>query len=1041
MLAQIKSRIGIKLALVFLAVLCLAMSAIVTFNAIYYEDFGQQVIAENELHVKEQAFTFLGELTQQRAQKYQAIFDKLAASSKLIARQVELRFQLANDPPKKLVSASRYLNIRPANGMYYTDLDKSVTVCYWGGATIPGAVEDELNILLPATAVLVETKEQNPEVIASHLIMTSGTGYYYPNSQMVYALPPVSELDLRDTNNYALADPRNNPERKTVWVPVYFDDVGNGLITTVTTPFFGKDGAFLGVAGMDVPLERIHSQILHGSPQEDELQRRGLLSFLLDSRGKIISFPFERLAQFGIKSNVAEFNNSFDLLERGLMDSSLAEVRALGEAIRIKPAKTSGLQLGGEPYVVSWQRLPANGWQLVTVIPQQVFLSPLQDLQQVLQEHLRILQRNSYLMAMLFFGSAAMVILLLQQRFFLQPLRQITLAAERVKEGDLKPMLPKGRTDEIGSLANSFSEMLVALRHAKELEQSYAQQLKRQVGEQTQQLSAQKSALEQSLDLLQQDILRRQQVEVELTAAKQAADAANDAKAQFLANITHELRTPLIGVLGMNELLAETSLAPAQQSLVTTAQSCGESLLSIINDVLDFSKIESGNFALDVREVEIGLLIEQTSALMVERAERKGLLLACRVEPSAMWLVMADAVRLRQILLNLLGNAVKFTAQGEILVRFGMVARAEGHGRFVLEVEDSGIGISEEVQGRIFAPFVQGDDSPTREFGGTGLGLAIVRQLVALMGGDLALESRTGTGSLFRVTLDLPLLAPHLPLLPEPLRGRRMLLQVGHPFVRETLRQMLEALDVRVVGVASGEEAWGECEAACRQENPFAMVLACAPTRLADGVLLIDRFQNDEQCKKPRIIGYCSRTCRLANACPPGLTLLEEPIRWQSLAEIMGADWQNGAPGGLEPPASVAVPPLFEVTDTGSAPRRLLIADDYAVTRELVRAFLIGHNVEIDQAASGAEVLAALQRHSYDLILMDCSMPELDGMETTRRLREQGHRVPIVALTAHIDSQIANACEAAGMDDFLSKPFRRRELLDMVEKWLNVAEV
>jgi signal transduction histidine kinase/DNA-binding response OmpR family regulator len=594
------------------------------------------------------------------------------------------------------------------------------------------------------------------------------------------------------------------------------------------------------------------------------------------------------------------------------------------------------------------------------------------------------------------------------------------------------------RTDEIGILASAFNSMLAALRQARKTEEEYARRLEGQVYEQTQQLQTKNAEMEAALDVLQQDIERRQKVEAELIAAKALADAANLAKAQFLANVTHELRTPLIGVLGMNELLAASPLTAAQQSLAATVQRCGESLLGIINDVLDFSKIESGGFTLEARDIEIGLLVEQTATILADQAAAKGLHLACRVEPTALWRVMADDMRLRQILLNLIGNAVKFTPQGNISVRLDMGEQTEDHGRFVFEVQDTGIGIDEEVQARIFSPFVQGDASPVREFGGTGLGLAIVRQPVKQMGGEVALESRVGSGSLFRVTIALPLVARSCPQVPEVLRGRRVLLQINHPADREILRRMLDFLDVDTVAVASGDEALQCMESADRQGHPFGLLMIDAEARLAVGTPLIERLRNESVCAPLPIIAICSRAYLLANGYPAGMVSLEVPVGWHALAIAVGAEWLCPSlvvPEQREAPAMS----LATVAGGGEGKRRILIADDYAVTRELVCQLLTGDNIEVDQATCGSEALMALQDHDYELILMDCSMPELDGMEVTRRLRAQGCSIPIVALTAHIDSRVVNACQAAGMNDYLAKPFRRMELLHMVDKWLNMA--
>lgn len=1035
MLEFVRKRIGYQLALLFLGVLCLAMGAVVVFNAVYYEDFAHRVVAENEQHVKEQAIIFLEEVTEQHARKYQTVFDKLAATSRMIARQTQLRFQLTDELPKKLVKAEDYLSVRPPNKIFYTDLTRPVMACYWGGTTIPEEVERQLNLLLPITPVLVEAKEQNPAVVASHLILKFGGGFYYPNSKQVYTLPPVSELDLRDTNNYVLASPAHNPEQKTIWVPVYFDDVGNGLITTVTTPFFGRHGEFLGVAGLDVPLARLNSEVLLEAHIEDARQLQEMLTILLDERGRIISLPTEHFDTFGIEASPERFSNSADLLDRSLQDSAQAEVRVLGAQLREQSAGTGELRLRGVPHIVAWQRLAHTDWQLVTIIPQAAFLEPLETMQAALQERLHLLQKSSYLMALLFFGCAIGVTLLLLERLFIKPLRQITVAAERVQTGNLDPAVASLRSDEIGVLTTAFNDMLAALRHARMIEEEYARQLELQVAEQTRQLQEKNTELEAALDLLQQDILRRQQVETELLSAKTLADAANLAKAKFLANVTHELRTPLIGVLGMNELLAGSPLTAEQKALVATVQRCGESLLEIINDVLDFSKIESGEFALEVMDVEIGRLVEQATADLAERAAAKGLHLACRVEPAALWRVMADDLRLRQILLNLIGNAVKFTAQGEISVRLDMIEQSQERGRFLFEVRDTGIGMSEEVQTRIFSPFVQGDDSPVREFGGTGLGLAIVRQLVDRMGGEIALESRVGIGSLFRITMELPLVAQCCPVLPAALRGTRALLRIEHPFDRDTLSRMLTTLDIDVVSVASGEEVPVCVTTAKRQGCPFTFLLVDAESRMADGTRLIERLYDPPDCAAITIIFVGSRAAQLEKRFPAELVTLTAPVGWTQLMTALGAEHPGSSPGLPEQGES----PVISLTQsTGDRPARcrVLIVDDYAVTRELVCQVLAGDNVEVDQATCGAEALEVMQCHDYALILMDCSMPEMDGMEVTRRLRAEGCRIPIVALTAHIDSRVAEDCRSAGMTDYLAKPFRRKELLDMIDKWL-----
>ena len=415
------------------------------------------------------------------------------------------------------------------------------------------------------------------------------------------------------------------------------------------------------------------------------------------------------------------------------------------------------------------------------------------------------------------------------------------------------------------------------------------------VSEQTLELSTQKKALEQ-------DIEQRKLLEKELLLAKTQADAATAAKAIFLANMTHELRTPLVGVLGMNELLFKTQLNEEQMSLVDTVQKSGEMLLSLVNNILDFSKIESNNLVLHNVPVDIAKAFEETTLLFSEQAAKKGLELSFQAAPKARLMVSSDPLRLRQILINLISNAIKFTHHGSIIVRLDMALQTDNLGPFTLEVKDTGTGIKAEDQKSIFTPFLQIDSAFNRIAGGTGLGLSIVRQIVDLMNGELGVESSVGQGSLFRVTIPLPLLR------------------------REDIKET-------------------------------------------------------------------------------------SPVTER--------------------------PEATQRTQSFNQDRRILIADDYAVTRQLVRHFLEPVGLIIDEAATGEEVIIMTRSQSYDLILMDCNMPVMDGIETTRQLRKAGSKIPIIALTAHVDSRIHDDCLAAGMNSCLSKPFRRKDLEAVVNNCLS----
>jgi signal transduction histidine kinase/CheY-like chemotaxis protein len=599
-----------------------------------------------------------------------------------------------------------------------------------------------------------------------------------------------------------------------------------------------------------------------------------------------------------------------------------------------------------------------------------------------------------------------------------EPLLNLVAKMTAVSEqSDFTVRAEKTSNDEVGALVDGFNEMLtqIEIRDGRLFDQ-------RRFLEET--VASRTNELQESVSKLEK--------------AKQAAEAANQAKSNFLANMTHELRTPLIGVLGMNELLMRSALNDQQQSLVVTVQRSGEELLAMISDILDFSKIEAGHMHLENVDVDICRIVEEATALLAEKADRKGLRISCRVMPAALWKVRSDPVRIRQILLNLIGNAVKFTEAGEILIRLDMTTPGHGLGCFVLEVEDTGAGMSEEEQLKVFSAFVQADSTTTRQHGGTGLGLAIVQQLVALMGGKLSLESRKGKGSRFRVELMLPLLAQQLPRLPESMRGRRLLLYDDCAAGRAAIRTMLTALGLCVVETTSVEDAWYRLLADSRQDLPFDFALVSAEARLPDGDRLYAKMKKEPLLSRVRTIALGTRLERLANAYPDSLAVLEKPVFWSGLVETLVRSWKTlelVAPQVSEK-RPVAAEPAAEMRPAEASRWRILLADDNLVTRELIRLSLQKYPLDIDQAASGVQVLEALQAKSYDLILMDCNMPELDGIQATRQLRGEGCEIPVVALTAHVDRRVFESCREAGMNDVLRKPFRQKDLHDLINKWL-----
>lgn len=941
---------------------------------------------ENIATIKTLANEELLRLIESHASTIDQQLDNVSELTELLRRETQR--VLLN--PKQHITEPYTRYIETANGAVYArSNDGGAAVFFSGAVTLNNQSRHKISQTSRLDSTLKEIVDINPLIVQAYLNTHDSLNRIWPFFEVMTQYPP--KMDLPSYNFYYEADQVHNPERKTVWIDAYLDPAGQGWMVSSIAPVYRGD--FLeGVVGLDITLDVIIKKVL-----TLPIPWQGFAA-LISKDGTVLAIPQKaehilKLKELTSHEYVESIKtetfkpNSFNIYQR-------PDLTELSKAIKDSSQTINHIDFD-DPYLVASKTLSATGWRLVFFVPENQIFEPAENLAT------KLTQIGWYLLAgLVLFYSLFFIFLYWRSRYLSQeiskPLIGIQHMAEQIGEGNFEPNTPDYRVTEF------------------------------------------KSTVEQ----MQMTASKLQRTESLLVKAKELAEQANYAKGAFLANMSHEIRTPLNAILGLSELAADNA-QESPQYLVQIRQA-SQSLLGIVNDILDFSKIDAGKIELEIKTFLLEDLLQDVIDLLIYAIESKQLKIFVNIGPTVPQQVCGDYQRIRQILVNLVGNAVKFTHQGSITIDVDAKPQQKNVYQFRFAVTDTGIGIAENSIDDLFAAFIQADVSISRTFGGTGLGLSISQQLVHLMQGDIKATSQLGKGSCFEFTLPLEVTA--IATQPNTLKmAEHALIVTANVNTQTTLKRQLEPHCSTIAFADNTIAAINLLSSRTIANAPFNLMIVDA--QLLSSIDAAISTSTEAVCSIAPIptliltdqysVTHDQNISNASNLYPK--ITLHYPILPKKITQAL-IDLNRSHKSPID---SSLADNFQDDTFLINQGKRVLLVEDVPLNQQIAVSFLRKLGLVVEVASNGFEALEQIKHHPYDAILMDVQMPEMDGFEATRQIRQMpiGKSIPIIAMTAAAMEHEKEACVKAGMNDHLAKPINSKQLSQTLNYWLMQTDV